>query len=55
MSEKIYVSAEYQAQLEKLAETLCTPERFSELGQLALFEVVDNVIQFPTPEPPEAA
>jgi hypothetical protein len=36
-----YVSPEYQAQLDKLAETLCTPERYGkvaqDLGQLVLF------------------
>lgn len=57
MSEKLkYVSAEYQEQLDKLAETLVTPERFQPLGQLALFAVRDNVIElFPEPTPPEAA
>lgn len=37
-----YVSPEYQAQLDHLAETLVTPERFSkqrDLGQLALFDI----------------
>lgn len=38
-----YVSPEYQARLEHLAETLCTPDRFA--GQLALFETVElNVV-----------
>jgi hypothetical protein len=51
-----YVSPEYQAQLDRLAETLCTRERFAPtIGQLALF---DNVVElFPvvvTPGP-EAA
>lgn len=55
MSELKYVSAEYQEQLDKLAETLCTPERFSEMGQLALFAVTDNVIELFPPTPPEAA
>lgn len=37
-----YVSPEYQAQLDHLAETLVTPERFNkqrDLGQLALFDI----------------
>lgn len=58
MSELKYVSPEYQAQLNRLAETLCTPERFSQMGQLALFAVENNVIElFPVtgPTPPEAA
>lgn len=44
MSEKLkYVSTEYQTQLDHLAETLITPERYvKDLGQLALF---DNVIE----------
>lgn len=37
-----YVSPEYQAQLDNLAEMLCTPERFRPLGQLALFEEIDT-------------
>ncbi len=42
-----YVSPEYQKQLEDLAETLVTPERF---GQLALSGEVQLVIDFEVPE-----
>lgn len=39
MSERLqYVSPEYQAKLEQLAETLCTPERF---GRVALQDTVE--------------
>ncbi len=43
MSEKLkYVSPEYQAQLEALAETLCDPRRFGEVAlQGVLFELDD--------------
>lgn len=35
-----YVSPQYEAQLQALAELLVNPERFAQdLGQLALFEV----------------
>ena len=38
-----YVSAEYEAQLDTLAEQLVTPERFAkDLGQLALFEAAEE-------------
>ena len=43
-----YVSPEYQEQLDKLAETLCIPDRFKEMGQLVLFPLVEVT-------PPEAA
>lgn len=57
MSEKLkYVSIEYQKQLDDLAETLCTPERFETIGQLALFSVSrDNVIELFPPTPPEVS
>lgn len=46
-----YVSPEYQKQLDNLAETLCTPERYGkvaeDLGQLALFEVFEDVREEP--------
>jgi hypothetical protein len=45
-----YVSPEYQAQLDQLAETLLRPRVVREVGQLALF---DNVIElFPVAEVP---
>ena len=53
MSEKLkYVSPEYQAQLDELAERLVTPERFGELviGQLVLFEHssdLEDTVEFP--------
>lgn len=53
MSEKLkYVSPEYQAQLDELAERLVTPERFGELvvGQLVLFERnsdLEDTVEFP--------
>lgn len=44
MSERLkYVSPEYQAQLEALAETLCTPERF---GKIALEDTVEMQLTF---------
>lgn len=65
MAEKLkYVSPEYQAQLERLAETLCTPERFGKVavGQMVLVfesdmgntEVLDSLlpdtVEFPAVE-----
>lgn len=32
-----YVSEKYERQLHDLAETLCTPARYAEIGQLILF------------------
>lgn len=46
MSEQLkHVSPEYQAQLDALAERLCTPERF---GKVATAQVIDF------PQKPEA-
>lgn len=45
MAEKLkYVSPEYQAQLDKLSNSLVTPERFGEVAlQGVLFELDDTV------------
>jgi hypothetical protein len=38
-----YVSPEFNQQLEELAESLVTPERFAkDIGQLALFDQVEG-------------
>lgn len=53
MSEKLkYVSPEYQAQLDALAERLCTPERFGQLAldgcvQLSFDDLGEDTIEFP--------
>jgi len=52
-----YVSPEYNDRLKQLAETLCTPERFGKIGEVALqgtlFDDSELAVVIPFPTPPE--
>lgn len=52
-----YVSPEYNEQLKRLAEILCTPERYGKIGEVALqgtlFDDAELATVIPFPQPPE--